>query len=220
MQSQRFMDIPKLIIDPEFQDLIPVMTPDEKAGLEKSILEDGCRDPLVLWGETLVDGHKRFEICEKNEKEFKTVQKNFESREQAKLWIIANQLSRRNLTPKQASYLRGLRYNIEKKSPGQPLEGDQKEHQGKTADRLAKEFGVSPATVRRDAKFAEKVNELPSEEKAEILIGKRKSTKGELATPPRTISPLDQLKRWWGKASQEERQEFIAWAQNPAEQAE
>ncbi len=218
MQTARFMDIPKLIIDPEFQELIPVMSSEEKAGLEKSILEDGCRDALVAWGDILVDGHKRFEICEKNEKEFKTVQKNFESREQAKLWIIANQLSRRNLTPKQASYLRGLRYNIEKKSPGQPPEGDQKEHQGKTADRLAKEFGVSPATVRRDAKFAEKVNELASEKKAEILIGKRKSTKGELTTRPKATCPLDQLKKWWGRATHAEKKEFLQFANGEIEQ--
>ena len=31
-------------------------------------------------------------------------------------WIIANQLGRRNLTPEQKSYLRGKRYQLEKKN--------------------------------------------------------------------------------------------------------
>jgi len=38
-----------LIIDPEFQSLIPPLAPEELAQLEANILADGCRDPLVVW---------------------------------------------------------------------------------------------------------------------------------------------------------------------------
>lgn len=55
-----------LIIDPEFKAAIPPLRPEELAGLERSILADGCRDPLVVWGDTLVDGHNRYSICQKH----------------------------------------------------------------------------------------------------------------------------------------------------------
>ncbi|MCG3181421.1 MAG: hypothetical protein BIFFINMI_03814 [Phycisphaerae bacterium] len=38
-------------VDPEFEKLIPPMTPAERAGLEENLLADGCREPLVVWHE-------------------------------------------------------------------------------------------------------------------------------------------------------------------------
>ena len=52
-----------LKIDPEFQSLIPPLSPDEFRQLEENILKDGCRDPLVYWNNTIIDGHNRFKIC-------------------------------------------------------------------------------------------------------------------------------------------------------------
>ena len=68
-------------------------------------------------------------------------------------WIDRNQLGRRNLTPDQMSLIRGRRYNRAKKTHGGqlPREGiDQNEPSLSTADRLAKEHGVSAATIKRD----------------------------------------------------------------------
>lgn len=89
----------QIIIDKEFQSLIPPLTAEEYEGLEKSILADGCRDALVLWGDTLVDGHNRYEICTSHNVPFQTVQKDFDDRDDAKLWMMRNQLARRNLQP-------------------------------------------------------------------------------------------------------------------------
>ena len=85
-------------IDKEFKELIPPLTPDEYSGLEASILEEGCRDALVVWNDTLVDGHNRYEICTKHNIPFTTVNKEFESREDVIIWIIKNQFGRRNIT--------------------------------------------------------------------------------------------------------------------------
>lgn len=84
-------------IDSEFKGLIPPLTSDERQGLERSLLAEGCRDALVLWGDTLIDGHNRFEICTRNNIPFKTVQKEFADRRSAIEWIILNQFGRRNL---------------------------------------------------------------------------------------------------------------------------
>lgn len=87
----------QIIIDNEFRSLIPPLTPEEYNGLEESILAEGCRDALVLWGETLIDGHNRYEICTAHNIPFETVKKDFASRADVKLWMIGNQLARRNI---------------------------------------------------------------------------------------------------------------------------
>lgn len=87
-----------LKIDPEFKALIPPLTPDERAGLEASILAEGCRDALIVWGDILIDGHNRYEICTKHDIPYKTQPIEFASRAEARIWIRKNQLARRNLT--------------------------------------------------------------------------------------------------------------------------
>lgn len=47
--------------------------------------------------DVLVDGHNRYEICKKPGISFQTVQKDFADRNDAIIWIIRNQFSRRNL---------------------------------------------------------------------------------------------------------------------------
>ena len=84
-------------VDSEFKSLIPPLTDEEYDGLRDSILSEGCRDALVLWGDTLIDGHNRYEICEKHGVPFKTIQKDFDSRDAVIEWIILNQFGRRNL---------------------------------------------------------------------------------------------------------------------------
>ncbi len=84
-------------INPEFEELIPKLLPDEFNQLRESILKEGCRDYLVLWEGFLIDGHNRLKICSENNIEFKTINKEFSDINQVKLWMISNQFARRNL---------------------------------------------------------------------------------------------------------------------------
>lgn len=86
-----------LIIDKEFKEIIPPLTAEEYAGLELNILEEGCRDAIVTWNGIIVDGHNRYDICTSHNIPFKTIEKDFESRNDAKIWMMQNQLCRRNL---------------------------------------------------------------------------------------------------------------------------
>jgi N6-adenosine-specific RNA methylase IME4 len=88
----------EIIIDSEFKALIPLPAADELRQLEENILQDGCRDPLVVWDGILIDGHNRHEICTRNGLPFQTVQIQFESRAHARIWMRHNQAGRRNLT--------------------------------------------------------------------------------------------------------------------------
>lgn len=89
--------ISQLTIDPEFKDLIPPLTAEEYNTLEQSIMAEGCRDAIVLWNNVIVDGHNRYAICKKHGIPFNAVQKEFPSRNDAIIWIVKNQLARRNL---------------------------------------------------------------------------------------------------------------------------
>ena len=109
-----------LKIDPEFQSQIPPLTDDEFHQLEENILKEGkLISPLIVWGNTLVDGHNRYEIVQEHpEISFSTMPLPFESREEVLAWICKNQLGRRNLTPEQKKFLVGKQYSIEHRKPG------------------------------------------------------------------------------------------------------
>jgi ParB-like chromosome segregation protein Spo0J len=94
-----FLCCDNIVIDQEFKDLIPPLSEDELRQLEENIAKDGCRDPLVLFDDILIDGHNRFAICKRRGLEFKTIAMHFNSRDDAKIWIIENQFGRRNLQP-------------------------------------------------------------------------------------------------------------------------
>ena len=113
-----------LKIDPEFQSQIPPLTDDEFKQLEENILKEGkLISPLIVWNNTLVDGHNRYAILQKHpEIYFSTMPLPFESREEVLAWICKNQLGRRNLTPEQKYYLMGKQYEAEKAVHG----GDRK----------------------------------------------------------------------------------------------
>lgn len=109
------MKMPKsLIIDPQFKNLIPPLQRTEYLQLEENLLADGCRDPLVVWRGTLVDGHNRYEICMRHRIPFSVTEVDFYCREEAIAWICANQLGRRNLSEGTRKYLIGKQYDSEK----------------------------------------------------------------------------------------------------------
>ena len=85
---------------------IDPLTPDEHAALERSILAEGCRDALVLWGDVLVDGHNRYGICQKHGIAFNTVQNtHFKSLDDVHLWMIEQHLGRRSVSDFQRGVL-------------------------------------------------------------------------------------------------------------------
>lgn len=148
-------------IDEEFSNLIPCLKEDEFKQLQANIIAEGCRDPLVVWGETslLLDGHNRFKICTENNIIFKTQLMSFADRDSALTWIIDNQVGRRNLSPidkvplverkreileeaarKRQIALAGTRPNSD--LPENLPEGDT----GDTRDKLAASIGVSGKT--------------------------------------------------------------------------
>ena len=99
-------------IDPEFKALIPPLSQEEFAQLEENCVRDGIRDPLVVWpqpdgSDILMDGHNRWAIFNKhpNRLDLNYRRMEFDSRDEAKAWIIKNQFGRRNLSAYDRSVL-------------------------------------------------------------------------------------------------------------------
>ena len=88
----------QLNINPVFRDLIQSLTADEFKQLEDNVLAEGIRDAIVVWNDTIVDGHNRYQLAQKHSLQFDLHEVDFNSQDEAVLWIIDNQLGRRNLT--------------------------------------------------------------------------------------------------------------------------
>jgi hypothetical protein len=188
----------KFIIDTELKALIPPLSQEEFEQLEQNICRWGCLDPLKVWpvpnsdDVVLLDGHNRFAICSDNNVSYVTENIMLIDRAAAIDWMIANQLGRRNLSAEQVAYLRGKQYQQERKEVTNPdgiggksgkIVDDHSDHQQSrgTANKLAKQHGVNNATIRRDANYAEAVDEIANatspEVRQQILSGDSKLTK-------------------------------------------
>jgi hypothetical protein len=195
-------------VDPEFQALIPPLTHEEKTELENSLLREGCLDSIKVWkeGNILIDGHNRLDICTLHQIPYQLTYLSFPSRYAVVIWIITNQLGRRNVTKEQKSYLRGKRYEAEKKNIGGNYgnqytkaidQNDLKPNH--TAENLAQEFNVSAPTIKRDAQFAKGVDLVGASNPAlreRILSGQANIPKQDLQalsalTPPETLAGFD-----------------------------
>jgi ParB-like chromosome segregation protein Spo0J len=178
-------------IDPEFRDLIPPLSEVELDQLHSSLSASGCISPLIVWRDhdILIDGHNRFTYCEENGIDFTVRQMRFTSREVAKNWIILNQLGRRNVSPDVAADLRGRLYISRKQSVGAPdgnenrrfqlCQSDTIDNNETTAEIVARETGVSAATIMRDAKYAEACDKLGITI-ADLSSGKEKRSRKEI----------------------------------------
>ncbi|WP_049623994.1 plasmid replication/partition related protein [Frateuria defendens] len=95
-----------IIVNEELKAYIDPLTPEEYESLERSLLAEGCRDALVLWGNVLVDGHNRYGICQKHGLPFQTMQNpHFRSIEDVHLWMIDQHLGRRSVSDFQRGVL-------------------------------------------------------------------------------------------------------------------
>jgi predicted RNA methylase len=166
----------ELIILPKIQHRLMPLQPEELAELERSVLDEGIRDPLVVWRKdgqlVLVDGHHRYELAKKHGLSFQIVEREFSDLNEVLVWIDRNQLGRRNLTDEQRAVVMGRLYKTVKQNPILNLKQFQKDNGDRgenfsprsgphaTAEAIAVQIGVSYRTVQNAAKFADAVEAL------------------------------------------------------------
>lgn len=148
-----------IIIDKEFQALIPQLSEDEFRQLEENCLKDGIRDALVVWllpngGQILLDGHNRYQISRKHDLPYEVKQMKFGLRDDAKAWIIRNQLGRRNIDKWVRFDLVKELEKVEKqkakerqiRKPADSVVPTLAQQSGKTRDKMADMVGVAHGT--------------------------------------------------------------------------
>ena len=156
------------------------MKEDEYKCLEESLRMEGCRDPIILWNDTIVDGHNRYEICTRLNIPYKTIHKGFASRAEAISWICLNQLSRRNISEEAFRYLVGKRYDAEKQiaqrknsrglnqysphqededSPSSPAPSNTPAHR-RTSTQIGRLYNLNHATVERYGRLSRSLDEI------------------------------------------------------------
>lgn len=184
----------ELKIDPEFRDKIPPLTDAEFEQLKENILSDGeVYEPICVWNGTIVDGHNRWKIVQEHpEIPYRTKEMDFADKWEAFAWMYKKQLGRRNLSEEQKTYLMGKRNEAEKQIHGGDRKSKSKvdlEPQGRTAQRIADEYGVGYGTVVRAEQFAKSVDRAN-----EVVPGFREQIlSGELNAPKKDVSKILKL---------------------------
>lgn len=86
-------------IDPELNEVLPQLSDADYKALENSLLLEGYKGaPIMVWGDIIVDGHNRYEICNKHNIPFEVKEIEFASKEEAIIWMVRQQLGRRSLS--------------------------------------------------------------------------------------------------------------------------
>lgn len=148
-----------LKIDEEFKNLLPPLTDDERSELENDIKKHGVLSPIITWNGFIIDGHNRYEICQRNGIEIPaTKELEFANKSDVMDWIIKHQAGRRNLTRSQLVKAYSVieeqlrkeakirkEANLKQNSDGVKFDPSEK---GRTAETVAKKIGVSKNTYK------------------------------------------------------------------------
>ena len=204
-----------LVVDKEFDGLLPVLTLEESERLEQSILKNGMLDPIKVWEEPgtgryiIIDGHNRYRILKKHNislkywEDYKIMYADeLSDRDAVKQWMLEQQLGRRNLSEAE-------RYEIVQKFKS-VFEKKAKENQssgGKglptlskvnTRKEMAKAVGVSEGTYQKMDKVMQSDNEELKQQLREKKVSVDKAYKeikstnnSKSITPEQQIDKLD-----------------------------
>ncbi len=158
-----------LRVDEEFKNLLAILTDEEYMNLEHDIVTSGkILQPILVWNDTIIDGHNRYQIAQLHEIDFETREMMFDSKEDAKIWIIKHQMGRRNLNDFQRAEMAiKLKNSIEVRAKTNqraaggavPMKSTEPVN---TREELAMIASVSEDTIRKVEKIIEKasVNDL------------------------------------------------------------
>lgn len=211
---------PRILISTIFQSACPKLSDEEFADLEKLILKDGkVLQPLLLWNNTLVDGHNRYAIALKHNLPFNTKEVQFRNEEEALLWIKENAISQRNLSD-YAKYelIKDIESVLKKEAKERQSlagKGIKVEDKKTVREEMAKKIDVSPSQLRKLKKF----DEIASKElkkkarEGKIKIGsvlKEKQIPQEIPLEKKVSNAIKDLERFQSKYINEEQlKEFV-----------
>ena len=205
------LNINDLVIDKEFEELLPVLTPEEFDRLEKSILKNGMFDPIKVWEEPdtgryiIIDGHNRYKILKKNNLDCPNwnictiTETTLKTRDDVKRWMLELQLGRRNLSEAEKyEIVQKFKSVFEQKAKkNQSLGGKGSANLPKVDTRkaMAKATGVSEGTYRKMDVVMKSDNEDLKQKLREKKVSVDAAYKEVKSTDQKPITPGQQIDR-------------------------
>ncbi len=104
-----------LLTDRVFLSLSVPLQPEQEKELEESLLQDGCRDPIITWNGVIIDGHKRYHFCLAEGIEYFTEEMDFPTKEEAVSWVCRKHIPNYGKKSVPYRYLVGRLYKAQKK---------------------------------------------------------------------------------------------------------
>lgn len=159
-------------IDREFKNLTVPISEEEQEILERSLMREGCLEPITVWRGVILDGHKRYKFCSYEEIEYEVREMVFSSREEAVIWVCRERLDVLDKHTQMFRYLIGKWYAAKKalnremrrqsNGSGQNPEYAKKKRNSvwDTCSRLADEIGLHRTTISKAGLFAEALDRI------------------------------------------------------------
>ncbi len=166
----------KLIINPVYQKLVPLVSEDEYKSIKESIKDNGVWLPIIVNANGIIlDGHTRYKICQELGINPRCAERVFENEWLEKKFVIESNLKRRQLNDYQKAELgiplEKINTEIAKEMMAEGGKG------GKVSSNdlpfhasveTAKEIGVSPSIFKRAKKI---INTAPDNVKDQLRKG-------------------------------------------------
>lgn len=201
-----------LVVDREFEELLPVLTPEEFERLEKSVVKNGMLDPIKVWEEPdtgkyiIIDGHNRYKILKKNNislnywENYKIMYADeLPTRDDVKRWMLEQQLGRRNLSEAEKYEIVQKFKNVfeQKAKKNQSLGGKGSANLPKvdTRKEMAKATGVSEGTYRKMDIVMKSDNEDLKQKLREKKVSVDAAYKNVKSTDQKSITVKQQIDR-------------------------
>ena len=209
-----------IIIDKEFQSLIPPLSPEELQQLEENCVKDGIRDALIVWKQSdgndiLIDGHNRWNISVKHGGiPFQIKRMEFPDRDAVIAWIADNQLGRRNLhvldrealmAKKREALSKSAKRRMSDGGKGKEILPDLK---AQTRDIIGKELGVSGRQVDKLHAINEKAT---PETKQLVREGKLSINQAFNSVHPKRPDPVKQAKAEHAEFQEKKREAVVSF---------
>lgn len=177
-------------IDPAIESFLPRCDHESWALLTQSLKATrGALEPLVVWKErnVLLDGHRRYKICQEYGLPFKVRYMSFPDEIAARQWIFDNQRMRRNWTPHERalalaalhSFIAAMKakQQMPKTETKTPTGRDSKDVTKYVADTTQ----TSPRHVTRAVNYARAFRRLDADVQTAISAGKVKASYTDVA---------------------------------------
>ena len=207
----RYLNMEDLVIDKEFEELLPVLTMEESERLEQGILQNGLLDSIKVWEEPetgryiIIDGHNRYRILKKNGMtlnswNYKIIYASeLKNREEVKRWMLEQQLGRRNLSETEKyEIVQKFKSVFEKRAKqNQSLGGKGLTNLTKvdTRKEMAKATGVSVGTYRKIDAVMKSGNEDLKQRLRKKQVSVDAAHKELQNTEHKTITPKQQIEQ-------------------------